>query len=99
MLMTLILISIIIIQNSHKPEGEDTPNTLAAAFMGPLPSLSSSFKRGLRLDTAAAGSDLGDISESDMFEQGSTPGISPESPESLTVTEKVSMDRGQERLK
>ncbi|XP_076452977.1 inositol hexakisphosphate and diphosphoinositol-pentakisphosphate kinase 2-like isoform X5 [Babylonia areolata] len=79
-------------QRSEKSEGEKAPHTLASAFMGPLPTTSSHFKRGLRLDTTAAAPDLGDISESDMFEQMSTPGVSPESPESLTVTEKSSPD-------
>ncbi|KAL8562055.1 hypothetical protein ACOMHN_031826 [Nucella lapillus] len=73
-------------QKTEKAEGEKTPHTLMSAFMGPLPP-PPGFKRGLRLDTTAAASDLGDISESDMFEQLSTPGASPESLESLTVME------------
>ncbi|KAL8588634.1 hypothetical protein ACOMHN_050214 [Nucella lapillus] len=78
-------------QKTEKAEGEKTPHTLMSAFMGPLPP-PPGFKRGLRLDTTAAASDLGDISEYDMFEQLSTPGASPESLESLTVMEMSSPD-------
>ncbi|XP_070205437.1 inositol hexakisphosphate and diphosphoinositol-pentakisphosphate kinase 2-like isoform X3 [Littorina saxatilis] len=68
-------------------DGEKTPQRLASAFQGPLP------KRNLRLD-AAPSSDLGDISESDMFEHVTTPETSPDSLESITVTEKESPVHG-----
>ena len=89
-------------QRTEKPDREKPPNTLASAFLGPLPSTPAG-KRSLRLDTSAA-SDLGDIRESDMFEQVttpeasvksnvssqvSTPRASPEPANALTVTDKV----------
>lgn len=90
------------LQKTEKPDREKPPNTLASAFLGPLPSTPAS-KRSLRLDTSTA-SDLGDIRESDMFEQVttpeasvksevssqvSTPGASPEPANALTVTDEV----------
>lgn len=89
-------------QKTEKPDREKPPNTLASAFLGPLPSTPAG-KRSLRLDTSTA-SDLGDIRESEMFEQVttpeasvksnvssqvSTPEASPEPANALTVTDKV----------
>ena len=75
------------VQKMGSPESDKTPQALASAFLGPLPKVPA-VKRGLRLDTTAT-SDLGDICESDMFEQVTTPEASPESADSLTVSEKV----------
>ena len=89
-------------QKTEASDRQKAPKTLESAFLGPFPKTPAG-KRGLRLDTTAA-SDLGDIRESDMFEQvttpdaspksdvseqASTPEASPESPNYLTVTEKV----------
>lgn len=54
----------------------DVPPALALAFSGPLPSGSSAAnKRNLRLEIG--NTDLDEIQESDLYEQGGTPNISP----------------------